>query len=261
MRSLEQIDRWIAGKIKQWTSRVAGPPQSPELLEIRRDILEEIRDAIEPAGQGRNMFPYNTVSIRIAAADPQQAAVYQAALAESGALERDIRNLLAEAGCAAPAVTINVVEDRGLAATARPFQVDYSIAKTVAKPAGPLRPAARLTVVRGQADPAQYEIRSDRVNIGRLKEVIGDRDGLRRRNDIAFADTETSVSREHAYIRYDREAGHFRLYDGRSQRGTSVFREGRRLGAPRGSAHGLQLRSGDEIHLGDARLLFELEGS
>jgi hypothetical protein len=261
MRSLEQIDRWIAGKIKQWTSRVAGPPQSPELLEIRRDILEDIRDAIEPAGQGRNIFPYNTVSIRIAANDQQQAAVYHTALIESGALERDIRDLLGEAGCAPPAVTMEAVEDPALAATARPFRIEYSTVKTPAKSAVAPRPAARLIVVRGQADPPQYEIRSDRVNIGRLKEVIGDRDGLRRRNDIAFADTETSVSREHAYIRYDAEAGHFRLYDSRSQRGTSVFREGRRLEAPRGSVHGLQLRSGDEIHVGDARLLFELEGS
>ena len=177
------------------------------------------------------------------------------------ALERDIRDLLAEAGCAPPTVMIETVEDPGLAATARPFRIDYRTAKTLAKSRGASRPAARLTVVRGQADPAQYEIRSDRVNIGRLKEVIGDRDGLRRRNDIAFADTETTVSHEHAYLRYDAEAGYFRLYDSRSQRGTSVFREGRRLEAPRSSTRGLQLRSGDEIHLGDARLLFEIEYS
>jgi hypothetical protein len=261
MRSLEKIDRWIAGKIKQWTSRLAGSAQSPELLEIRRDILEEIRDAIEPAGQGRNIFPYRAVSIGIAAMDAHQAARYQAAFVESGALERDIRDLLAEAGCAPPAIAISIAEAPAMASAGRPFEVAYSTAKTEPKPAGASRPAARLIVVRGQADPPRYEIRSDRVNIGRLKEVVGDRDGLRRRNDIAFADSETSVSREHAYIRYDRDSGHFRLYDSRSQRGTCVFREGRRLKAPGGSASGLRLQSGDEIHLGDARLLFELEDS
>jgi len=119
------------------------------------------------------------------------------------------------------------------------------------------RPNAKLTVLRGEVEPTEYTIQSDRLNIGRLKEVIGEKDGLLRRNDIAFADTETTVSREHAYIRYDPESGKFRLYDSLSQRGTSVFRGGRRFEVPKGLTHGFQLRSGDEIHLGDARIAFE----
>jgi predicted component of type VI protein secretion system len=121
------------------------------------------------------------------------------------------------------------------------------------------RPHAKLAILRGEADIAEYTIQADRVNIGRLKEVIGDKDGLRRRNDIAFADNETTVSREHAYIRYDAESGNFRLYDSLSQRGTSVFRDGRRFEVPKGVTHGFQLRSGDEIHIGDARIAFESE--
>jgi hypothetical protein len=259
MRSLEQLDRWIAGKIKQWTSRVAGPPQSRELLEIRRDILEDIRDAIEPAGQGRNVFPYISVSLRIAAMDERQAALFDAAF---DTLEGDVRELLAEAGCTPPAgftLTAAAVEDAVLASSERPFRIDYSTQKGPAKLTAARRPGAMLTVVRGQADAQEYAIQSDRVNIGRLKEVVGDKDGLRRRNDIAFSDAETSVSREHAYIRYDSESGRFRLYDNRSQRGTSVFRDGRRLEAPRSSTRGLQLQSGDELHLGEARLVFEIK--
>ncbi len=91
-----------------------------------------------------------------------------------------------------------------------------------------------------------------------MKEVVGEKEGLRRRNDVAFAENETSVSREHAVIRYDQQSGRYRLYDTGSQRGTVVFRSGRKLDVPRGSA-GVQLRSGDEIHLGNARLLFEAE--
>jgi pSer/pThr/pTyr-binding forkhead associated (FHA) protein len=72
---------------------------------------------------------------------------------------------------------------------------------------------------------------------------------------VAFAETETTVSREHAHIRYDAESGKYRLYDSGSQRGTSIFRDGRRLEAPR--VRGVQLRSGDEIHVGDARVRFE----
>jgi len=262
MRSLEQLDRWIAGKIKHGSSRVGGPPQGRELLEIRRDILEDIRDAIEPAGEGRSIFPYNNIAILIAAADHQQAALFHAAFAEGNALERDVHELLTEAGCLPPAgfaVAATAVEDPALAAIERPFRIDYSTRKGLSQTPGPCRPAARLAVIRGAADAPEYEIRSDRVNMGRMKEVVGEKDGLRRRNDIAFAETETSVSREHAYIRYDAEAGQFRLYDNRSQRGASVFRDGRRLEAPRGPGRGLQLRSGDEIHLGEARLLFEME--
>ena len=259
MRSLEQLDRWIAGKIKQWTSRVSGSPQSLEFLEIRRDILEDIRDAIEPAGEGRSIFPYNSVALRIAAADEQQAALFDAAF---DTLEEDVRELLLEAGCTPPAgftLTATAVEDAALASSERPFRIDYSTRKGPLKSTVARRPEARLTVVRGQADAQEYAIHSDRINIGRLKEVVGDKDGLRRRNDIAFSDAETSVSREHAYIRYDSESGRFRLYDNRSQRGTSVFREGRRLEAPRNAIRGLQLQSGDEIHLGEARLLFEIK--
>ncbi len=46
------------------------------------------------------------------------------------------------------------------------------------------------------------------------------------------------VSREHAYIRFDAESGKFRLYDSMSQRGTSLFREGRRLETPKGPRRG-----------------------
>lgn len=262
MRSLEQLDRWIAGKVKNWTSRISGAPHSVELLEIRREILSDIRDRIEPRGAGKSLFPYNTVAIHIAAEDEEAQQVREAAFSEGEDLQQDIHGLLTEAGCSIPssfAVTIEVTIDAGLADTTRPFHIDYvhgkqARATATAQPAA--RPSMKLTVVRGQADAEEYTIDAERVNIGRLKEVVGDRDGLRRRNEIAFADTETTVSREHAHIRYDVESGKYRLYDSGSQRGTSIFREGRRLDAPR--VRGVQLRSGDEIHVGDARVKFEV---
>src|SRR5207253_7048066 len=141
--------------------------------------------------------------------------------------------------------------------TGHAYNIDYEHRKPEVKHAAPpsARPPMKLTVVRGEADAGEYAIDAERVNIGRLKEVVGEKDGLRRRNDVAFAETETTVSREHAHIRYDAESGKYRLYDSGSQRGTSIFRGGRRLEAPR--VRGVQLRSGDEIHVGDARLKFE----
>jgi pSer/pThr/pTyr-binding forkhead associated (FHA) protein len=78
---------------------------------------------------------------------------------------------------------------------------------------------------------------------------------------LAFSETETTVSREHACIRYDREAGVYRIFDTHSQRGTFVLRGGRRIDVPRGGAAGVQLKSGDEIHLGNARVRFETQES
>jgi hypothetical protein len=261
MRTLEQLDRWIAGKVKRWTTRFSGVPGAKEVLEIRRDILEDVRDKIKPVGQGKTLFRYDSVAIRIGAQSVEEQELRQAALSESGDLERDIAALLTEAGCPIPAglaVTVEVVEDTELAGTARPFHIDYTSRKEARRPAGAARPAIKLTVVRGEADETEYVVTVERVNIGRLKEVVGERDGLRRRNDIAFADTETTVSREHAYIRFDSDSGKFRLYDGGSQRGTSIFREGRRLEVPRGPTRGVQLQAGDEIHLGEARLRFDV---
>ena len=260
MRSLEQLDRWIAGKVKNWTSRISGTPHGVELLEIRRDILEAIRDRIEPRGAGKSLFAYNSVSIQIAAQSDEERDVREAAFTGGAGLEQDIAELLREAGCPLPAgftVMVEVVEDAALAAADRPFQIDYERRKEAVErsPAADRRPAMKLTVVRGEADAAEYAIDAERVNIGRLKEVAGEKDGLRRRNDVAFAETETTVSREHAHIRFDVESGKYRLYDSGSQRGTSIFRGGRRLEASR--VRGVQLRSGDEIHVGEARVRFE----
>ena len=261
MRSLEQLDRWIAGKVRNWTSRISGAPHSVELLEIRREILEDIRDRIEPKGAGKSVFPYNSIVIVIAARDGEERQVRQAAFAEGDEFEQDIGGLLSEAACPIPSgfsVTVEVREDAARADNPRPFQIDYARHKQISEPvsAPGTRPAMKLTVVRGQADAAEYSIDAERVNIGRLKEVVGEKDGLRRRNDVAFADTETTVSREHAHIRFDSDDGKFRLYDSGSARGTSIFRDGRRLDASR--VRGVQLRPGDEIHVGDARIRFEI---
>ena len=261
MRSLEELDRWIAGKVKRLSSNVAGAPQKKELLEIRRDILEDVRNQIEPKGSGKYVFAYNSVAVQLAARDETEQALLHAAFAQDSALEEDIRALLAEAGCPVQlAVSVDITCDPASAGPAQPCRITYSSGRPRGeKKAVAARPPAKLTVVRGSADPPEFVIRASRVNIGRLQEVLGEKEGLRRRNDVAFADTEATVSREHAYIRYDAEADRYRICDHQSTRGTSVFRDGRRIEVPRASARGVQLESGDEIHLGDARIRFETE--
>jgi FHA domain-containing protein len=264
MRSIDQLDAWITTKVRAWSSKISGTPRTTDLIEIRRDILNDVRDHIEPIGGGNLVFPYNTVAIHITAENDQQREMLAGAFGQDNDLEETISALLREARCAPPAglhVAVSVEERQGPELTPRALHIDYSNAKTAAKERlRASRPDAKLTVLRGEADAMEYTINADRTNLGRLKEVVGDRDGLRRRNDVAFSENETTVSREHAFIRYELETGKFRIYDSISQRGTSVFRDGRRFVVPKGPTRGFQLRSGDEIHLGDARLRFEIQG-
>jgi hypothetical protein len=263
MKSLEQLDSWISSRVRTWSSRFSGAPKSRELLEIRRDILNDVRDHIQPRGEGKCLFPYNAMSIHIGAQDATQQTILEEAFSHDNELQQTISALLAEAGCFLPAglqVTVAVSQEPASQPDGPAFRIDYSNKKSdTTLPLQSVRPLAKLTVIRGQADATEYVIDSDRVNIGRLQEVISDKDGLRRRNHVSFAETETTVSREHAFIRYDAESGKFRLYDSMSQRGTNVFRDGRRFEVPKGPTHGFQLRSGDEIHLGGARLRFDID--
>jgi hypothetical protein len=206
------------------------------------------------------VFPYNRVAIRIHADGAEQQALLASTLAAPEGLEQDVRELLTELDCTAPVglqVGTEVVEGPGIDRFTVGFSSEESVVVEAAEPSVPkTRPQAKLTVLRGEAEPRELAIESNRVNIGRTKEVAG-KEGLRRRNDLAFVDSENTVSREHASIRYDAASGKFRLYDSGSQRGTLVFRDGRRLDVPKGP-HGLQLQSGDEIHFGQARVGFEV---
>lgn len=258
MRSLEELDQLIGGIVKRWAARLSGGEQAPALLEIRKGVLEEVRRGMEPLGGGEYLFPFNEVMVRIAAPESGQRGLYENAFVEAGSLEEDIRAVLADAGARTQELHIEVQLTDGT--EGKPFEVVcLRRPRSLRQKQPPEMPAARIVVLQGDAGEMQLEISAARTCIGRLREVLGDTGGLRRRNDLAFADSEKTVSREHASIEYDGASGKFRLYDSMSQRGTSIIREGRLLQVPHGDQRGVQLQSGDEIHLGNARLKFEME--
>jgi hypothetical protein len=117
-----------------------------------------------------------------------------------------------------------------------------------------------LEVLTGAADSVLYALRQRRINMGRLSEVRSREQRVIRRNDVAFSDSKepptSTVSRAHAHIEYDAAASCFRLFDDGSRFGTTVVREGVVMRVPAGAGRGLKLVSGDEIHLGSARLVF-----
>jgi hypothetical protein len=265
MRSLDELDRWMAGKVKNWSAKISGR-HGKELLEVRREILEDVRSRMQPKGTGKNVFAHSFIGIQVTVQDELERVFCEGAFAGKDGLEQDIREMFAEAGCALPRgfqVKVELTDDPGLAWSERPFRIEYSSGKAPGAKArsGTERPPAKVIVTAGNAASPECEITTDRFYLGRLAEVVGEREGLRRRNDLAFSETETTVSREHACIRYDRERGVYRIFDTHSQRGTFVLRGGRRIDVPRGGAAGVQLKSGDEIHLGNVRVRFETEES
>jgi hypothetical protein len=256
MKPLQNLDRWIGKSLERLSATLTGGSQPKEALEIRREILNEIRDRIEPLGQGEYLFPYQQLFVHINAIDAPQLETFQAAFLDDGGLEQQVKELLAEAGCKGEvALTVDVKESEG-----EPYVIEYkrvpkkeAAAKLQAK-----RPAAWIHVLKGAADKNEYFFSKNVLYLGRLKEVASRDGGVRRRNDVAFDDTESTISREHAHIEY--EGGKFRLYHDAGERPTRLFRDGRAVPVP-GIGRGAQLRSGDEIHLGEARLRFDISES
>jgi hypothetical protein len=263
MKPLQNIDRWIARSLERLSAQIAGGPQPKEALEIRREILSEIRDKIEPRGDGEYLFPFQELFIHIYAVDEEQLPSFEAAFLYEGGLEQQVKELLTEAGCkGAVEVTVDVTVNP-FAEEGEPFVFEYRslpkghLAATAAATAAPevKRPRASIQVLKGAADRSEYRFDQNMVYLGRLKEVSSRDGGVRRRNDVAFDETEGTVSREHAHIAY--QDGKFRLFHDSGERPTRLFRDGRAVPVP-AIGRGAQLRSGDEIHLGEARLKFEL---
>ena len=257
MKSLESVDRWLGRHFERWSSTIAGGDHPKEALEIRRDILAGIGEKVEAKGGGEYLFPYAEVTVKLAPRDPDQRATFEAAFIDDDALQTEARDMLRDAGCQADAVTVIAQFDDSPGAP--PFHLSFKRPEKVAKGAAitpaKVRPAAWLYVVKGTAERPEYFIGKDTMYLGRMKEVSAKTGGLRRRNDVAFEDQETTVSREHAHIEY--EDGKFRLFHDSADAGTQLFRDGRAVALPPTGTRGTQLRSGDEIHLGDARLRFE----
>lgn len=253
MKPLQNIDRWIGKTLERISAQIAGGPQPKEALEIRREILTEVRDRIEPRGGGEYLFPYQQLWVHINAADASQLESFEAAFLDDGGLESQVKELLAEAGCKGEiSLTVDVKESDG-----EPYVIEYrrapkpgEVAATTTK-----RPAAWIHVLKGNTEKNEYYFSKNTVYLGRLKEVASRDGSVRRRNDIAFDDAESTVSREHAHIEF--EGGKFRLFHDSGERPTRLFRDGRAVPVPP-IGRGTQLRSGDEIHLGEARLRFDV---
>jgi hypothetical protein len=237
------------------------PDEPPELAEIRLAVLDTVKEKSYRSG-ARKVFPFDLLRIQLRGIEQGQYGTFSSRFFRQY-LEQEVRNSLRTAGCRYPE-NLRVDVDAVVGLPPRDGRwLEVAAGSQEAETA--TRPAARLLVQEGDANLAEVRLEKARTNIGRVVDVYR-AEGLFRRNDLAFeADTEINrtVSREHAHIQYDRATGEYRLFNDRwhdrspgGECGTWIVRDGMSREVHR-TPRGMKLEPGDEIHFGQAVVVFQ----
>lgn len=242
------------------------PGEPPELAEIRLALLDQIRAKSYRSG-GKKVFPFDLLRVELRGVEESRQSVFTGPFFRKY-LEQEVRAALTADGCHYPEnLRIEVRTTISLPGRGEPWLLVDASAQE--KPSAAARPVARLVVREGTANAAEIRLDRSRTNIGRVVDVYRSQ-GIYRRNDLVFTeDTEInrSVSREHAHILLDRATGEYRLFNDRwYARGSSpngecgawIVRDGMSQEVHR-TSRGVKLEPGDEIHLGRAVMIFEME--
>ena len=253
----QRLESTIAAGLEGAVRRASGAPVR-EPLEVVHAVIDTLARDVQPAGRGRQVFPFNQVHVAVLALTPRERARVEVAIDGPPTLRERIVSHLQAAGCSVPPfeLTVSYVQSRGEEWIEPDFGVTCA---RLVLPAEPGAPAAclELTVTHGVAAQPTYTSTVFPLSIGRGEEVRDSRERLLRTNDLVFVegggDINDTVSRRHARIEHDGSSNTFRIYDDGSAQGTSVIRSGRGSAVPRGT-RGLRLQSGDEIVLGRARV-------
>ena len=236
---------------------------APELAEIRLAVLDAVKAKGHRAG-GRNVFPYNLVRVKLLGISEEQARVLQHQFL-TNYFSDELKTGLLRQNYRFPddlRVEVHTTPDLPLANQAwLSVETDVDRAR-VGSSSGAM--TAALVVVHGTANVFDLSIEKTRTNIGRTAEVYR-ADGPSRRNDLAFDEDSAvnqSVSRQHAHVIYTQKSGEYRLFNDRTYKGPSanglwIVRDGSSQPVHRGN-RGTLLEAGDEIHLGDAIVRFEM---
>ncbi len=237
-------------------------PAQREPIEVRNAVLDAIQELTQPLGDGRRGLVHNRIEVRLLCADASRRDLLHAVLTADPGLAEAVTGRLQACGCAVPEdLAVEATKDSPVASSQADFDIVPSLEKkrsqaATAKEEQPLdRPSARLVFIEGNKEVA---IETDVFNVGRVPEVRGKDQRPVRRNHLYFTEQETSVSRQHAHIRYDRASGEFRIFDDRSARGTRLFSSGEPVDVAPGRGRGELLHSGDEVYFGSVGLRFEI---
>ena len=271
MSIFRDIEKRIDSQLKKLFASEHAEAQGKELVEIERAILEEVEDRALLLPRARRRFPFNNLVVRIAAPDPDRRSAIEIVFVEADALQQAIVKHLAGEDIEIPndlRVRVEAIEDAPAEIAAKGFHIAYSTREApkaeaaAGSVATPANGTVRLTVLHGEAEKPAYELTRTRIHLGRLSEVLDERRRPVRRNDVVFLESaekpNSTVSRAHAHIEYDQASGEYRLFDDGSAYGTSVIHNGRLVNVPPAGGRGLRITAGDEIYVGQARVLFEL---
>jgi hypothetical protein len=248
-------------KIQSRIDRIFGKGAAQSPLEMRRQILEEVENHIIRRS-GRRIFPFNRLAIHVPAAGTDRRNLLSAAFQEEDALANDIRLLLKEAGCETPG-NLQILLDftEADATSAEPCQLEFLRDEQKEPPRSHRTPTAEFVILKGSAEQSVYRLEKERIQIGRLKELLDKEGQMVRRNDLVFLDNEdeinATVGRAHATVFFVRDKGEFRIADEMSRYGTRIFRDGHPIEVPSGNPRGVRLRPGDEIYVGHACMHFD----
>jgi hypothetical protein len=234
-------------------------------LAIRQGILCQIESKIVEDIGGK-IFPFGRIVVRLQPHTKAQSAAIDDALLQTGTLKSDIVQMLKEAQARFPDELETSIELRPHSApnpedsSDRPaFEMDFI--KSESLKSQPI-PEAKLLIIKGITEKAEYIMRKFHILVGRSPEVL-DREGrMVRRNDVVFMESDEeinrSVGRTHARIWFDLEKNEFFILDEGSRYGTRILRDGSAIEVPSGEPAGIRLQSGDDIYCGQACLRFTL---
>jgi hypothetical protein len=264
MSIFRDIEKRIDGQLRKMFASESAAAQGRELIEIQRAILDELEDRAQLLPRARRRFPYNDLTVRIAAPEPDRRSAIDLVFIEGDALQNEIATYLRGEDIEVPAdlrVKVESLEDPPAEIAAKGYHITCNTREAPKLEAKPDQPV-RFTILHGAAEQPSYEIARNRIHLGRLSEVLDERRRPVRRNDVAFLESSdkpnSTISRAHAHIEYEPSTGEFRLFDDGSSYGTSVVHNGRLINVPPAGGRGLRIDSGDEIYLGQARVLFEI---
>jgi hypothetical protein len=230
----------------------AKPEVPPELAEIRLAVLDRIREKSYRSG-GKKVFPYNLLRVRMRGVEEDRLGLFAGRFFRQY-LEQEVRVSLRDAGCRySDTLRVEVQAVAGFPLRGEEWLVVEATSQEAARD-----PDARLVAGEGKVFP----LAKARTNIGRVADVYR-AGGLYRRNDVVLEDE--TVSREHAHIQYDRATCEYRLFNDRwyargprpGECGIWIVRDGMSQEVHR-DTRGAKLEQGDEIHLGEAVVVFEV---
>jgi hypothetical protein len=126
-----------------------GSDSDREPVEIKRDILREIAEQVQPAGNGTYIFPYTSIAIEIYPRNPDERPVMEILFEPTG-IEREVVEELKRRECRVKklVLTTSIVENAAAMAGGVRHSLTYSCGTEAAQKPAIARLAARGSLAR-----------------------------------------------------------------------------------------------------------------